>query len=116
MNYFREKTFTDLLNYASGFKDDAFKASVKVAQLTAKERKVKDLYESEYGTYNPQSGDEFTVDKIINRFENRVIISGAVYRAGFFELDSNMTLKELIEKADGLRDDAYTTAWPNNTC
>ncbi len=102
------ETFSDLLKYASGFSDSAYKASVKVIQFTAKEFRVKDIDANEYAQYQPQPGDKFEVNKILNRFENRIHITGAVYRPGDYELDTNMTLKDLIEKADGLTQDAYT--------
>jgi len=47
------------------------------------------------------------VDSILNRFENRVEIKGAVYRPGIFAKTDSMTLKRLIAKADGLRGDAF---------
>src|SRR5690606_13816177 len=43
------------------------------------------------------------------RYENRVIISGAVWRPGEFELKDGMTLSQLIAEADGLRPDAFMT-------
>ncbi|MGI8952496.1 MAG: SLBB domain-containing protein [Chitinophagaceae bacterium] len=102
------ETFSDLLKYSSGFSDSAYKASVKIIQFTDKEFRVKDINSAEYANYKPQQGDQFIVDKILIRYTNRVNITGAVFRPGIYELDSNMTLKDLIQKADGLREDAYT--------
>ncbi len=102
-----DETFNDLLKYSSGFADSAYKASVKITQFTEKEFRVKDINTNDYATYKPQQGDKFFVDKILNRYENRVHVSGAVFRPGDYELDSNMTLKDLIQRADGLREDAY---------
>ena len=48
------------------------------------------------------------VARILDRYENRVSIAGAVYRPGEYELKDGATLKELIERVDGLREDAYT--------
>ena len=39
----------------------------------------------------------------MDRFENRVEIEGAVFRAGQFELEKGLTLKGLILKASGLK-------------
>jgi protein involved in polysaccharide export with SLBB domain len=36
-----------------------------------------------------------------------VVLQGAVYRPGVFELNEGMTLTQLIKKADGLREDAF---------
>lgn len=49
--------FSDLLSFASGFNEFAYTASVNVLQKTGKEFKVHDINESEYNSYQPQSGD-----------------------------------------------------------
>lgn len=102
------ESFEDLINFASGFTDVAYKASVSVIQTTDKEFKVKDLPASEFKDYEPQSGDSFKVSKILDRFENRISIKGAVFRPGTYSLYDNMRLSDLISKADGLKEDAYT--------
>lgn len=102
------ENFNNVLEFASGFTDTAYKASVKVTQLTDKERRVKDLQSTEYPTYIPMAGDIITVSEILNRFMNRVNITGAVFRPGYFELSEGMTVADLIRKADGLKEDAYT--------
>ena len=102
------ETFSDLLMFASGFNDLAFTASVNVTQKTSKEFKVKDVYASEYNSYQPLSGDEFRVSKILNRFENRIQIDGAVFRPDTYSFYEGMRISDLIAKADGLKEDAYT--------
>lgn len=102
------ESFANILAYASGFTDSAYQASVKVYAQTNKERQIKDLQESQYNTYQPQIGDVFVVSKILNRYTNRVKIAGAVYRPDVFELTSNLKVADLIRKADGLTEDAYT--------
>ncbi len=101
------ETFNDLVRFASGFTDVAYKASVKVLQLTDTERKVKDLNAAEFSTYRPSTGDNFNVSQILDRYQNRVTIDGAVFRPGTFELTNNLTLSQLIKNADGLKEDAY---------
>ena len=102
------ESFANILAFASGFTDTAYQASVKVYAQTNKERQIKDLQEAQYNTYQPQMGDVFVVSKILNRYSNRVKIAGAVYRPDVFELTSNLKVADLIRKADGLTEDAYT--------
>src|SRR5690606_16116757 len=52
-------------------------------------------------------GDKFFVNEILDRFENRVSIEGAVFRPGQFELEPGMTVLQLIKKAEGLKEDAF---------
>lgn len=101
------ETFNDLLSFASGFNEFAYTASVNVLQKTNKEFKVKDIKESEYGSYRPLAGDVFRVSKILNRFENRIKIEGAVFRPDTYSFYEGMRISDLIAQAEGLKEDAY---------
>lgn len=101
------ESFDDLLNFAAGFNESAYTASVNVTQKTSREFKVKDLSSAEFDSYKPHNGDVFKVAEILNRFENRVIITGAVFRPATYALNDGMRISDLIVKADGLKEDAY---------
>ncbi|RZK72844.1 MAG: capsule biosynthesis protein, partial [Pedobacter sp.] len=101
------ETLRDVINFASGFTTEAYTAKIKVFQNTAKERRISDIADAEFNTYNPQNGDKFIVEAILERFENRVEITGSVFRPGVYELEKGLTLKTLITKADGLTEDAF---------
>lgn len=102
------ETFSDLLTFASGFTDLAYTASVNVLQKTGKEFKVQDIKTAEFGMYQPQSGDVFRVSKILNRFENRITIEGAVFRPNIYSFYEGMRISDLISQAEGLKEDAYS--------
>lgn len=102
------ETFTDLLNFASGFNEFAYTASVNVMQKTGKEFKVQDINESEFNSYQPQSGDVFRITKILNRFANRIKIEGAVFRPDYYSFTEGMRISDLITRAEGLKEDAYS--------
>lgn len=102
------ESFASILDFASGFTDTAYRASVKVFQRSEKERKVQDLESTAYNTYQPQSGDVFVASKILNRFENRVRITGAVFRPDVYQLTPGLRVADLIRRADGLKEDAFT--------
>ncbi|MGI4749979.1 MAG: SLBB domain-containing protein [Janthinobacterium lividum] len=97
-----------VLNYAGGFTDSAYTARIKVTQISDQQHKLTDVVEADYKNYMPLRGDKFYVESIINRFENRVIINGAVYRPGEYELQNGLTLSKLIQNAAGLKEDAFT--------
>lgn len=101
-------TFKDLAEYAGGFTDLAFKDRVAISRITDNQRSVSDVYQNQFGMFILKGGDEITVGKILDRYSNRVQIKGAVYREGTFALEDDLTLKKLIQNADGLRGDAYT--------
>ena len=100
--------FLSVLHFASGFTDTAYQSSVKVYQYTEKERKVADLPAAAYTSYQPNSGDLMVIGKVLNRFSNRVKASGAVFRPDTYELSPGMKVADLIKKADGLTEDAFT--------
>jgi len=102
------ESFSQILEYAGGFSDNAYSAMVKIIQKNDKEKSVKDLSKAEFGKYQPKSGDVVSISKIINRYQNRVVLSGAVYRPDIYELQPGMRIADLISKADGLKEDAFT--------
>jgi protein involved in polysaccharide export with SLBB domain len=99
--------FSDLLNFASGFNEFAYTASVNVLQKTGKEFKVADIQASQYSTYIPLNGDVYRVSKILNRFENRIIIEGAVFRPDTYSFYEGMRISDLVRQSEGLKEDAY---------
>ena len=101
------ETFKDVLGFCGGFSDSAYKAAVTVYQFTDQERKIANISKSEYATYHPQSSDSFVIGKLLNRFENRLTIKGAVMRPGEYALTDGMTVKDLIEQAGGVKEDIY---------
>lgn len=100
------ETLTDLINYTGGFSDLAYKGIAKVSQVGDKERSVKDIPADLFDRFVLKNADSVHFGVILERFANRVVIEGAVYRPGTFELSQGTTLKSLISKADGLREDA----------
>jgi len=101
------ETFQDLLGFAGGFTEHAYQARIKVIKPTARERRIEDLLSSQIAQYQPAGGDEFVVERILDRFENRVRIEGAVFREGPYELSPGLTVSMLIKKAEGLKEDAF---------
>ncbi|MEN5434805.1 SLBB domain-containing protein [Sphingobacterium faecium] len=101
------ESLLDLVKYAGGFSENAYTAKVKVLQKTDKERSVKDIYADQFADYSPKAGDQFIVEPILERFANRVSILGAVFRPGLYGMEPGMTLKQLLEQADGVREDAF---------
>jgi protein involved in polysaccharide export with SLBB domain len=102
-----EEKLSDVLSFAGGFSMQAYTASVKAFQNTERERRIIDIPKSKFDSYVPKNGDQYIVESILNRFENRVEIRGAVFRPGYFELKPGLTVKMLIEEAQGLKEDAF---------
>ncbi len=101
------ETFEDLILFAGGFTENAYSGIVKIRRNNGITREFVDLTNKEFGLQSPQNGDYVMVGGIIDRFENRIQIRGAVFREGEYELTEELTLTQLIEKAQGLRGDAF---------
>lgn len=100
------ETMERLLFYGGGFAANAYKTRIKVTRLTNREIKVIDVLADQYSSFTLQDGDVAGVEQVLNRYENQVTISGAVYRPGVFSLDQNKTLKQLVASAEGPKGDA----------
>lgn len=98
------ETLQNILNYAGGYTDISFRDNIKGYRVNNKEREVINISAVEVGRFKLKSGDQFFVDSILNRFSNRVTISGAVFHPGTYALEDNMTVGKLIGKADGVKE------------
>lgn len=101
------ESFSDLLRFSGDFTENAFKARVKVLKNTDTERKIADVTSDQFPAYKPTTGDKYFVDRVLERFANRVSINGAVFRPGQYELVNGLSLSALIRKAEGLKEDAF---------
>jgi protein involved in polysaccharide export with SLBB domain len=101
------ETFQTLLNFAGGFSDSAYTASVTGYKATDIEKRIIDIDKSEFSTYKPSRAESFVVKKLVERFTNRVTVLGSVYLPGDYELTPGMNLRDLLVKAQGLTENAY---------
>ncbi len=101
------ESFEKLLSYAGGFTENAYTEILKVRRNFGGEKQFIDLKKENFATTPTANGDEVTVQGILQRYTNRVQIKGAVFREGEFQLVDGLTVKSLIELAEGLRGDAF---------
>lgn len=98
-----------LINYAGGFTNDAYSSAVTVERNNNKEKTICTVDDMNYGVFKVKDGDIVSIGAILDRYDNRVEIKGAVYRPGFYAMGNDIsTVRDLILKADGLLDDAFT--------
>lgn len=103
----RGETFKDVLAFAGGFRELAYSKTISLERATPTEKRIVSIDQNEIATFIPQKGDVYMIGKILNRFENIVTIKGAVYREGSYELEKDITVKQLIARAEGLKQDAF---------
>ncbi len=102
-----DETLSDLIFYAGGFNEKAYKKSIKITRVFDDKLKIIDVRSDQFDFFNPKSGDIIEVDQIVMKYENRLLIKGSVYKPGVFSFSEGITVLDLINKAEGLKPDTY---------
>ena len=103
------ETVATLINYAGGFTNDAYTSAITVERSKSKEKTICTVDEMQYSEFKVKDGDTVSVGAILDRYDNRVEIKGAVYRPGYYAIGQDIsTVRDLILKADGLLEEAFT--------
>ncbi len=103
------ETLESLVNYAGGFMSDSYKENVNVIRQTGAEKEIYTVNSDEFAAYMMKDGDEVSVSAGLDRFANKIEIRGYVFRPGEYQLGGEIaTLKQLVTKAGGLTEEAFT--------
>lgn len=103
------ETIADLVDYAAGFTGDAYKKNLRMIRKNGSEYQIFTIDEQEYPDFKLVDGDAIAVGAMLDRFENKIEIKGAVYRPGTYQLGGDIhTVSQLIAKAEGLKGEAFT--------
>lgn len=98
-----------LIKYAGGFTGDAYQGSINLIRKSGGMLSVYSIDDFERNSFQVADGDSVSVDSTLQRYRNMVEIKGAVNRPGMFQVDGNITtIRQLIEAAGGLTEDAFT--------
>lgn len=98
-----------LIKYAGGFAGDAYQGSVRLMRKAGGQLSVYSIDEFDRNSFQLADGDSVSVDSTLQRYRNMVEVKGAVMRPGMFQMDGNITtVRQLIEAAGGLSEDAFT--------
>ena len=102
------ESVADVINFAGGFTNEANSNIVSVTRRQGGKYQSFTVNQPDFDKFVVEDGDVISVGGSIERYENRVEIKGAVYREGFYAInEQTRTLKQLIARADGLREDAF---------
>ncbi len=102
-----DEQLDDLIRFAGGYTDIAYRSMAKADQVNELEREVKDVPANLFGDFVPRNGDQIEIGSIQNRYANRVVLEGAINRPGVYELSAGLSLSALLQKAEGLKEEAY---------
>ncbi len=103
------ETLQQLLNMTGGFTGDAYTKDVRIKRKAGSRYQIATVTEDKYSTFIMMDADSLMVDSVIPFYENRLTITGAVWRPGEYELSHTInTVKELVKQAAGLKGDEFT--------
>lgn len=107
----QNETLKDLLDYAGGFTGDAFSDKLTVTRKNGNESQLFIIENKNFETFRLQDGDNISIQKTIDKkYENKISISGSVWRPGNYALtDKTNSVKGLIQAASGLKGDEFKT-------
>ncbi|MCD8236513.1 MAG: SLBB domain-containing protein [Prevotellaceae bacterium] len=104
----KNESVATIINYAGGFTGDAYRKNVRLIRKTGYEYSIHTIEEFDMNGFTLSDGDSIYVDSIIPRFSNMVEIRGAVFHPGMFQMNGSInTVRELVNAAEGLREDAF---------
>ena len=103
------ETLKDLLHMAGGFTGDAYTQDVQIKRKFGRRYQIATVAENDFASFVMQDGDTLSVDSVIPFYENRLVVTGSVWRPGEYELSPNLhTVKQLVTQAGGLKGDEFT--------
>lgn len=102
------ETVKTLIEYAGNFTGDAYKRNVRITRQNGREYQVYTVDDIDYSVFKLMDGDVMNISAMLDRFENRLEVKGAVYRPGIYQYSGQLnTVKQLVEKAEGIMGDAF---------
>lgn len=104
------ETVQTLIDYAGNFTGDAYTKNVRMTRQNGKEYQIYTIDNLDYSVFKLMDGDVVSIGAMLERFENKLEIKGAVYRPGIYQFSGQLnTVKQLVEKAEGVMGDAFLT-------
>lgn len=102
------ETVKTLIDYAGNFTSDAYTKNLRITRQNGKEYQVLTVDDIDYSVFKLTDGDILNISAMLERFENKLEIKGAVYRPGIYQFGGQLnTVKQLVEKAEGVMGDAF---------
>lgn len=101
------QTLSDLVLYFGGFTPKAYTDLLILERLNGNKKEIKEVKFNNLNKFLLKAGDKLIIQETLDIFNNKISIEGEVYRPGNFELKENMSLKEALEKAEGVTPEAF---------
>jgi len=106
----KEETLGKLVGYAGGTTGGAYSENIQVRRKSGRMYQIFTINSSDFESFKMSDGDSVMVSPIISEYSNRLIIKGAVWNPGEYELSERTdSLSKLIKIAEGLKGNEFAT-------
>lgn len=99
----------DAVKYAGGYTEIAYHEVLEVLRYGGEQREVFSVREDAIKDFKLLGSEVVTVSSILEIVKNRVQVTGAVERPGYYSMAAGVDLKQVIENAGGLKPSAVKT-------
>ena len=108
----------DLLSFAAGVQPGAILRNVQIDRILPPEQRspgidrtivdvpLQEIMRAGGAPIPLQDGDQVQVSAVSEEVRNRISITGSVHRPGLYEWRAGMTLKQLLDRAEGIEENA----------
>lgn len=104
------EVLSDLIRFAGGFTGDAYTENIQVKRKSGRMQEIYTVNRDEFGSFGLADGDTVFVDSIFHEYSNRLLLKGAVWRPGEYQLSAETdSISKLIAKAEGLKGNEFAT-------
>lgn len=90
-----------LIQNAGGFSEGAYKEQVIIFSTGESELTISDVQKKEYSQHHIQPGDVLLALPLRNRYANKLALTGAVVRPGFYKWETGQTFQNVLQRAGG---------------
>ena len=101
------ETFSDLLSFSSGFSSNAYKQNVVIERINGIQKEIIEINPTNFSKEILKDGDYININEIIDTYTNKVSIAGAVFQPGKYQYKKDLTLADLLKKAEGYTKEAF---------
>lgn len=102
------ENLSSIIKYSGDFTSSAYRKNLTVTRRGETEMQIFTVENADFEKFELSDGDVVSITDILDRYENRVTISGTVFRPGTYALGEKIkTLKDLVAYAEGPMEDAF---------
>jgi polysaccharide biosynthesis/export protein len=98
---------SQVLEMAGGYTGNAYTKSLNIDRVTPTNRQIITVLAENFKGFDLLQGDTVKVEKLRDFYDNMVVVEGAIYRPGSYDIAVAKTVKGLVQLAGGTAEDVF---------